>query len=145
MPGRTEDEKHKIGGIADDSTKNDYTKINEGKDSGIKKEVETMEEKERMNFGQEYGSSITESLTYRQYLADTAFVLDNFNPVKRVLIFRDEMPDEESKKIIDGFVKSDMPDFLIKCRKASENCLDVGLEISDIAKTLAKKRKEVVR
>lgn len=102
------------------------------------------EKNEKMNFGQEYGSSITESLTYRQYLSDTAFVLDNFNPVERVLKFRDDMPDDESKKLIDGFVKADMPTFLEKARKASENCLDVGLEISDIAKALATKRKQQI-
>lgn len=126
--------------IKDEIYKNETTS-NERK--GEIKMVEN-EKNEKMNFGQEYGSSITESLTYRQYLSDTAFVLDNFNPVERVLKFRDDMPDDESKKLIDGFVKADMPTFLEKARKASENCLDVGLEISDIAKALATKRKQQI-
>lgn len=102
-----------------------------------------MEEK-KIDFGQEYGSSIAESLTYRQYLADCAYVLDNFSPVSRVLPFRSSMPDEESKKFIDGFVKSDMPTYLAKVRKISEDCLSVGEEISAIAKTLAQQRKNSI-
>ena len=103
-----------------------------------------MTENEKINFGQEYGSSITESLTMRQYLDDTAWILNNFNPVERTLRFREDMPDDESKKLIEGFVKGDMPSFLAHSRKVAENCLDVGLEISDIAKTLAKKRRESI-
>lgn len=101
-----------------------------------------VEEKKPIDFGQEYGSSITESLTYRQYLSDCAFVLDNFSPVARVLPFRSNMPDEESKKFIDNFVKSDMPTYLSKVRKISEDCLSVGEEISAIAKALATARKD---
>ncbi len=102
------------------------------------------EKKDKINFGQEYGSSITESLTMRQYLDDTAWILNNFNPVERTLRFREDMPDDESKKLVDGFVKADMPTFLEHSRKVSENCLDVGLEISDIAKSLAKKRRDSI-
>ena len=115
------------------------------KNEGIKnKGSRNMNENEKINFGSEYGSSITESLTLRQYLGDVAFVLDNFNPVERTLKFRDAMPDDESKKIIEGFCKADMPTFLEKSRKLCENCLDVGFEISEIAKSLSRKRKESV-
>jgi hypothetical protein len=102
---------------------------------------EKKEENKQMDFGREYGSSITESMAYRQYLSDCAWVLDNFNPISRILVFRQSLPDDESKKLIDGFVKGDMPQFLAKCREMSENCLSVGLEISNIAKELATKRK----
>jgi len=131
--------------LENEGNKNEGNK-NEGNKNEIKGEIK-MEEKEKndkMNFGQEYGSSITESLTTRQYLSDSAWILDNFNPVERTLKFREDMPDDESRKLIDGFVKADMPTFLDHSRKVAENCLDVGLEISDIAKTLSKKRRESI-
>ena len=128
-----------------DSIENERIENEKYKDEvkGEKKMVEN-EKKDKINFGQEYGSSITESLTTRQYLSDSAWILDNFNPVERTLRFREDMPDEESKKLIDGFVKGDMPTFLAQSRKVAENCVEVGLEISDIAKTLSKKRREAI-
>lgn len=135
------------------NTKNEDEKIKNIKNEGTniyenrgEKLMENEQEKKnetskKIDFGQEYGSSITESMTYQQYLTDSAWVLDNFNPIARVLPLRESMPDDESKKLIDGVVKGDMPDFLAKCRAISSNCLEVGLEISNIAKILAQKRK----
>ena len=130
-----------------ETTNNETTKYYENKGGKViedQKEKSTAEENKKLDFGQEYGSSITESMTYRQYLSDSAWTLDNFNPITRVLPLRESMPDDESKKLIDGVVKGDMPEFLTKCRNISANCLDVGLEISNIAKILTQKRKEAI-
>lgn len=147
---KSENDTTKIESKSNDSTEYEKSGNEENKNEnnpnetkGEMKMVEN-EKNEKMNFGQEYGSSITESLTMKQYLSDSAWILDNFNPVERTLRFRESMPDDESKKLIDGFVKADMPTFLDHSRKVAENCLDVGLEISDIAKSLAKKRRESI-
>jgi hypothetical protein len=116
------------------------TEVNQPKNEGTGVEI-MEEEKKPIDFGKEYGSSITESMTYRQYLADAAWSLDNFNPVSRFLPLRSSMPDEDSKKMIDGVVKGDVPAFLESGRQICQNCLKVGVEISNIALELAKKRK----
>jgi len=160
--GKT-DEKNKSENIKNRESKNKFSEIETTKNEGTNIKIQEnegtkfqenrgeiimeneqekkIETNKRIDFGQEYGSSITESMTYRQYLGDSAWVLDNFNPITRVLPLRESMPDDESKKLIDGVVKGDMPDFLTKCRAISTNCLDVGLEISNIAKILTQKRK----
>jgi hypothetical protein len=140
---KVENNKSDNGGSGNDGTGYDLRgNIMDEKKENIKEELKAPTIP--LSFGQEYGSSIMESLTYRQYLSDSAWVLDNFNPVRRILPLRDTMPDDESKKLVDNFVKGDVPTFLLQSRIIMENCLKVGVEISDIAKNLAIKRAKTI-
>ena len=110
-----------IGPIKDDKNKNETTNIE------IKKEAINMEEKKNIDMGKEFGQTITETMIYDQYLTQAIKILDNFNPVERVFSLREHMPDEETKKMVDNFGKSDMPVYLEAYKRmATEDGIQIG-------------------
>jgi hypothetical protein len=118
-----------------DRIKNDRTEIER------KGDVLMEEKKENINLGQEFGDCITESMIVKQELSNIAFLLDNFNPVTRTLVYRQSMPDEESKKIVADFCKSEMPNFLQQSKRILDACYNDGIKMTDILSDILEKRK----
>lgn len=130
-------DKNKIERDKDNRNEIETTKINKATNEVVK-----MDRKISLDMGKEFGQTVTETMIYDQYLTQAIKILDNFNPVERVFKLREHMPDDETKKMVDNFGKSDMPTYLNAYKQMANEAFESGVDVLKLHREFTRLRKE---